>query len=313
MSLLSYMRESVECIESIYQKYATLRGKFSDSVLYCFFEGKDDPKYYQSRIEKFTCKEIIDFPCGSRDNVYKLHGMIDNKKSMHKNTLYFTDRDFNTNIIIKDKDIYSTPGYAIENFYILDSVFEKIIKYELRISKFSDEKDDIEDFAKLMDYYKTEKEKFIESTKYLNAWYALQMNRSIHMKEKDRPKLGKLKEIDKSEYPYYSIDRLKELTENYINVTEEDINKKVDELIENPEYNFRGKYYIYFLYKVLDYVFSESNKPSGFLNKKRKVSLGLSIKSIISTFCQYAITPECLDEYLKYKIVDSTESQLEVG
>lgn len=312
MSLLSYMSESVNCIESTYQKYATLRGQFSDRALYCFFEGKDDPKYYISRIEKFTCKEIIDFPCGSRDNVYKLHGMIDSKKSTHKNTLYFTDRDFNMNII-KDEDIYSTPGYAIENFYVLDSVFEKIIKYELGISKFSHEKEDKEDFHRLMEYYKTEKEKFVESTKYLNAWYALQLNRSIHIKGKDRPKLNKLKEIKESDYPYDSIDRLKELTDDYVSLTEEDINKKVDELIKNPEYNFRGKYYIYFLCKVFNYVFSESNKPSGFLNKKRKVSVGVASKSIISTFCQYASTPECLEKYLKYKIEDITGSQLEVG
>lgn len=312
MSLLSYMKESVECVESIYQKYATNRGKYSDRVFYCFFEGKDDPKYYISRIEKFTNKEIIEYTCGSRDNVYKLHGMIDSRKSTHKNTLYFTDRDFNTNIV-KDEDIYSTPSYAIENFYILDSVFEKIIKYELGISKFSCEKDDIEDFNKLMEYYKSEKEKFIESTKYLNAWYALQVNKSIYREEKYRPKLNKLKEIKELYYPYNSIDKLKELTENYISVSEEDINKKIKELVIDPEYNFRGKYYIYFLCKTLNYVFEESNKPSGFLSKKRKVSLGVSSKSIISTFCQYAVTPECLTKYLKYKIDNIAESQLEVG
>jgi len=312
MSLLNYMKESMNCIESTYQKYATNRGKFSDKVLYCFFEGKDDPKYYINRIEKFTSKEIISYPCGKRDNVYKVHGMIESKKSTHNNTLYFTDRDFNINII-KNEDIYSTPCYAIENFYILDSVFEKIINYELGISKFSYEKEDIEDFKKLMEYYKSEKGKFIESTKYLNAWYALQINKSRLIEEKCRPKLDKLKEIKESYYPYNNIETLEGLTKNYVKVTKEEIDKTINELIKNPEYNFRGKYYIYFLCKVLNYVFSESNKPSGFLSKKRKVSLGIASNSIISTFCQYAATPTCLDEYLKYKIQENIQNQLEVG
>lgn len=312
MQLLSYMNESVDCVETLYQRYATQRGKFSQKAIYCFFEGKDDPKYYTNRIERFTTKDIITYPCNGRDNVYRLHGMIESRKFKNTNNLYFTDKDFNYDIL-EESDIYSTPGYAIENFYILDSVFEKIIKYELGIDKFSVEKEDKEDFFKLMKYYTSEKEKFIQDTKYLNAWYSIQINQGKLIEKNNRPDLSKLKEIKESEYPYSDIDRLKELTKNYVDVTLEEIENEVNKLIINAEYNFRGKYYLHFLVKILNNIFSESNKPSGFLSKKRRVSLGISSKSLISTFCQYANTPECLLNYLENKLKQANHGELCAG
>ncbi|MFR1315376.1 MAG: DUF4435 domain-containing protein, partial [Clostridium perfringens] len=225
----------------------------------------------------------------------------DKECTTHKNTLYFIDKDFHINSF-QNINIYLTPCYSIENFYILDKAFEHILRYELKINKYSDKEDDKKDFNTLMEYYKKEKEKFIENTKYLNAWYSLQTRKSIGMQRKDMPKLYKLKEIDFSEYPYNNIERLKELTINYIDITNEEIEIEVSRLMKNPDYNFRGKYFIAFLCKILNFIFEESNKPNKLSIKKRRVVTQVSEKNILSSFCQHALTTSCLQNYLNSKL-----------
>lgn len=172
----------------------------------------------------------------------------------------------------------------------------------MNINKYSDKEDDKKDFDTLMEYYKKEKEEFIENTKYLNAWYSLQTRKSVGMQKEDMPKLYNLKEIDYSEYPYNNIERLKELTINYIDVTHEEIETEVSRLMKNPDYNFRGKYFINFLCKILNFIFTESNKPNKLDIKKRNVVTQVSDKNILSSFCQHALTTSCLQRYLNSKL-----------
>ncbi|MDM0594389.1 DUF4435 domain-containing protein [Clostridium perfringens] len=300
MGLLDYMNKSIDCIESKYQRYILLRGQFSDQAIFCFYEGEDDLTYYTSRINALISnKEIVDIECNGRENVLILYNKIDKECTTHKNTLYFIDKDFHINSF-QNINIYLTPCYSIENFYILDKAFEHILRYELKINKYSDKEDDKKDFNTLMEYYK--KEKFIENTKYLNAWYSLQTRKSIGMQRKDMPKLYKLKEIDFSEYPYNNIERLKELTINYIDITNEEIEIEVSRLMKNPDYNFRGKYFIAFLCKILNFIFEESNKPNKLSIKKRRVVTQVSEKNILSSFCQHALTTSCLQNYLNSKL-----------
>ncbi|MDM0581959.1 DUF4435 domain-containing protein [Clostridium perfringens] len=302
MGLLDYMNKSIDCIESKYQRYILLRGQFSDQAIFCFYEGEDDLTYYTSRINALISnKEIVDIECNGRENVLILYNKIDKECTTHKNTLYFIDKDFHINSF-QNINIYLTPCYSIENFYILDKAFEHILRYELKINEYSDKEDDKKDFNTLMEYYKKEKEKFIENTKYLNAWYSLQTRKSIGMQRKDMPKLYKLKEIDFSEYPYNNIERLKELTINYIDITNEEIEIEVSRLMKNPDYNFRGKYFIAFLCKILNFIFEESNKPNKLSIKKRRVVTQVSEKNILSSFCQHALTTSCLQNYLNSKL-----------
>ena len=302
MDLLDRMKRDSACLESKYNRYVLQRGMFEDNAIFCFYEGKDDPIYYTSRINTLISnKEIIDIECKGRENVLLLYNKIDEECTTHKNTLYFIDKDFHIDTL-KNINIYLTPCYSIENFYILDKAFESILRYELNINKYSDKEDDKKDFDTLIEYYKKEKEEFIENTKYLNAWYSLQTRKSVGMQKEDMPKLYNLKEIDYSEYPYNNIERLKELTINYIDVTHEEIETEVSRLMKNPDYNFRGKYFINFLCKILNFIFTESNKPNKLDIKKRNVVTQVSDKNILSSFCQHALTTSCLQRYLNSKL-----------
>lgn len=159
-----------------------------------------------------------------------------------------------------------------------------------------------------MRFFTVQKNNFISKTVLLNVWYSLQKNKSKYKEIK--PDLSKIKSVKNIKHPI-SIEELKELTPNYINVSLSEINNERDRLMENPEYNFRGKYYEEFLYKLLDSVITDSNKPKVLFSKRRKVNLNIGKDNIISLLSQYADIPICLIEYLSKRIkINNLESKI---
>lgn len=298
---LEYMKEATRSIEVKYQQYINLKAQYGNTKVYCFFEGKDDHNYYLPEIKHYTDKEIIDFVCESKDNVYYIHGKILENKSDDEYKLFFVDHDFDNDNIYHD-DIYCTPCYSIENFYMNKSFFEKFFRYELGIDKYSIDINDKEDYKNLIDLYERKKNKFIDDITPLNIWYCLQVNLG-KVKEKDlRPKLTKLKEIEMNNIPK-NIEELKSLTINYIEVTDQALNKARQILLQNPEYKFRGKYLKLFIAKFLSEVVTESNRPTDILSKRRKVRDNISKDYIIADYQKYAEIPQNLKEYLNIQLI----------
>lgn len=133
----------------------------------------------------------------------------------------------------------------------------------------------------------------------LNTWYSLQKNKSIDGKNK--PDLTQLKKCTKLKLPL-SIEELKDLTPNYIDVNEIEVQNELKRLMENPIMNFRGKYYEEFLTDIINKIISDSNKPEHIFSKRRKVNLQIGKDNIISILSQYADTPSCLKEYIYRKL-----------
>ena len=64
------------------------------------------------------------------------------KHSVYYNApcLFFVDSDFDCNSDIIDfKDIYITPCYSIENLYLSDTTFERVLAAEFGLSDTTDE------------------------------------------------------------------------------------------------------------------------------------------------------------------------------
>ncbi|WP_274235925.1 DUF4435 domain-containing protein [Fusobacterium animalis] len=291
-NLIESMEQESECTEVIYQSYIASR---SQKEVFLFFEGKDDFKYYFSRISPYIgSKSYGKYCCNSKNNVVKLHDMISKKTSdKYKNkVLYFVDRDFDNNELIS-KDIYVTSLYSIENYYFTDNAIKNII---YGIMGISDEiSGDKEDFRIAFDILIKKREEIIEEIIYGNAWYSLQIKKSDD-KEKV-PNLSSIKEYDKIKN-LRKIIQLKELVPNAIELDEIEILNEIEEIREKPLEKIRGKYFLQSLSPFFKKIFQDIGKSQNreFFPRRRKIKFNLS--DLLNEFSCYAETPNELNEYI---------------
>ena len=292
-NLIESMEQESECTEVIYLSYIASR---SQKEVFLFFEGKDDFKYYFSRISPYLGnKSYGKYCCNSKNNVIKLHDMITKKTSnKYKNKLlYFIDRDFDRNESIS-KDIYVTSLYSIENYYFTDNAIKNII---YGIMGISDEiKEDIEDFTIAFNALIKKREEIIEEIIYGNAWYSLQIKK-LDDKEKV-PNLSSIKEYDKIKNLKKMI-QLKELVPNAIELNEIEIHNEIEEIRKKPLEKIRGKYFLQGLSPFFKKIFQDIGRSQNreFFPRRRRITFNLS--DLLNEFSCYAETPSELNEYIK--------------
>jgi len=299
VSLIEKLDKESECIEVLYQQYIQNRSKYE---VFIFFEGNDDYKYYHVRVDPFIIdKKNRHYVCEGKNNVISLHEMIETQtqKDEKEKLLYFVDRDFDKNDGLSD-DIYITPVYSIENFYISDKAFANIITGEMC---FSGELlgDDKTDFESALNYLKKSRDEIIESIIYVNAWYYLQ-KRKCNCNEK-YPKLHEIKDFKKIEGLNCS-EQLKKLVPNAIEVSVDEMNEVLNLIRSNPVKYIRGKYFEHAMPIFFKRIFQDSCKKKDriYFIKKRRVNMNIGTENMISVLSQYAETPGCLMEYLKLRL-----------
>ena len=316
--LLEEMEKSRKSPVAIYQDFALNFSKATD-VVFCFFEGQDDYKYYFSRIKKHTQKELADFDCNGKNNVLEVYKMLTLKYKDRCIMLFFIDRDFDEKCDCTD--IFETPTYAIENLYITDSVFKEILKAEFYLKEHCVNPNIAKDFTTCLSLFRHTKSKFIEETLLLNAWYLLQKTKSRKLAFKQKPNLSKLKDLRiiqmkitlNSISSNYNLEVLKNNTENFIEVTQDEVDKVIKYFNSiDVERFIRGKYLIDFNLKFILLLLEDVNKKNQYLSCKRKISVSIG-KNIISELSQYAETPSCLDAYLIQRLQVVNEQKLNAG
>ncbi|MDJ0845476.1 DUF4435 domain-containing protein [Crocosphaera sp.] len=277
-------------------------------ALFCFFEGKDDSKYYGVRIDLIV-KPIEDyyFSCGKKSEVLRTYSLIADKEYYsNAKTAYFIDKDFDQSIYESlepnnANKIHETPCYSIENFYTSNYCFKRILRSEFNI-------DDIdENFDICLDLYKNRQKEFHEQVGLLNAYIACLLKNSETEKLYLDSKHNKLMkwfiiELDRIESNY----NLETLNQEFLPIntpSEQEINQQLNDLrSQNCQKSFRGKFEIEFLRKFLEKLKQEANKKQNeqrYFSKKLTVSLLLSSDNILSQLSQYAETPNCLVRYLE--------------
>lgn len=298
------MFEMGDSPEANFIKYCCRDKENMKDKVHCFCEGKDDYKYYISKISNYTIKNTVNYPCGSKEEVLKVYELITNgsKKINDVETLFFIDKDFDENTGIDD-NIYITPCYSIENFYVMDETIENFLTGEININPILEE----EEYEKAKAFYIEKRDEFIQKTALLNAWYSLQRRKSSTENYAD---LSAIKDVySRRLRKGITLEKLKSLTYNFIEVSEEELKVEKERLLEQPIYNFRGKYFEQFNYRILNEILTDSNEAIHIFSKKRHTNISLGKDNMVSILSQYAYTPPCLKKYLHNRLSNQTNSE----
>ena len=297
MSLVQQMENEMDCVEVIFHDYIQSKGHYK---IFFFFEGRDDFNFYWCRLSPYVVnkEKYKQYICQSKKNVFWLNRKINDStiKTSDEVICYFADNDFDKERALCD-EIYVTPTYSIENFYVTKNAIENMIIGALGFSGEMDN-DDEEDFNDAVEYLLQKRNDIIDSMIYANAWYSLQ-----HNKAKDSPSYPKLSAL--KEYHVISEitdkEKLKELVPGALDVSDEEINEEIQYLRENPVGRLRGKYFEQTMPKYIMTLFQDANKKKGrfLFRKRRKVVLNVSKDSMIYILTNYADVPADLFGYIR--------------
>ncbi|CAH0998012.1 hypothetical protein EMA8858_04147 [Emticicia aquatica] len=304
MELVDKLRLEASSGHVAYTEFILKLKRRTDS-LFCFFEGKDDFKYYGVRIQSATKKDFESIVCEGKENVISVKRLIDSKKEYKKVlTSYFIDQDYES--AIKIKKVYCLPSYSIENQYCNKYVLQKILKHEFSIE------DDDKDYETVQNLFVELQTKFHRETLFLNSWLACQSD-----KRKDNGIQNYL-HIDSTVGSLFtniinqnlefvldlecinSIEKLKSYFPHSTSISEEELNNKIIFFEKrNKEIEFRGKFELRLFISFLDRLKSEiCKKQSTVFEKKHKCSLRFEYATFLTNLSIYANTPKCLLEYL---------------
>ena len=310
--LLNELKISAESGHVAYANFVRVYSKTKPNMVYCFFEGDEDKKYYGTRITIKYEKEFQDFTCGGRDLVLKAKELINNRNEYNKaKALFFIDKDYTDDKI--ENELYVTPCYSIENFYSTEETLKKLLQNEFSMSR-SDE-----NFIKIVKLYTESLDSYHNKLLFLNAWLSCQHDIRINTKSNTRLNVNEvLKKYFKINENMFDtnlnlklniFDDLenKEILENtlFVNAPKisDDLLFKKLLLFNSNDFSkacmFRGKFelkfFIDFLKRLKEEVTIKNTKIS---TKKYKCALSFKIEDSISILAQYSSTPNCLIQFL---------------
>ncbi|MBS1774353.1 MAG: DUF4435 domain-containing protein [Bacteroidetes bacterium] len=304
-SLLDTLKEAKGNSVVAYTEFILKYSKDNGQMIHCFFEGNDDFKYYQSRIEgNAPAFRIMDYICQGKDKVIGVYTLIKNQEAYRNaRTAFFIDKDFdpqNTN-----NDFYETPYHSVENFYTDSDTIRKILRIDFNIR----DEDDIESCLRVFDRLFNE---FNLKVLNVNSWlacYADKRNNGMAMGRlninnavkdvitkvvlPDLSSIIPLEEVQTKE----GIDALF----NNNDITEEEYSIKVNHFsqVDMPKV-FRGKIAIKFLVNFLDRFKTQiGNRDQTICKKHYSCKLRFEDSTIMTQLNSYALTTECLRVYIQ--------------
>ena len=277
-----------------------------DTNLICVFEG-NDAAFYGARIDivfpDFLRKSLS---CRSKKKVLDLRDSISKNLELQKaKIIYFVDKDFEERI--EGANLYCTPTYSIENLYVNENVFRKVLTDELGLCAFEDAR--LVD--RLIDWYARIESEADTALLALNAWIMVRVEES-----KTNPavrlnlnnyEIDEFISIDSESviknYDLPHLDAIFSIDEEIDEVDFQTCSERLDSL--NPRQQCRGKYRLQFFRKILLLVIKDAASGEGlFEGRVVRSKLSLSKNQVVSELSQYADTPGCLMDFLKgYRLV----------
>ncbi|WP_163121934.1 DUF4435 domain-containing protein [Acinetobacter portensis] len=302
---MSRVHNMAQARDNISVKYHEFMRICSNNKLPIFFEGEDE-KYYSIRLDNLMNVEWVGINCGGKKKVISLRDKIRISEAYHdKKSLFFIDSDFDQNEEIKKlTDVYLTPCYSVENLYISDSAFIKILRSEFNISEY-DESPDC--YLRAIQCFKDRKREFLEAITDFNSLihYLRMKEASGELKTKlnlNNIDIDKLVSISLTEVKkIYSLEKYRELFPELPEDFEINLDISESYLIRgNSEMIFRGKQNLDFFRTFILLLRQDRGKKSDrevFL-ESGKIKLQLTKANTLSELSQYADTPHCLKEFL---------------
>ena len=310
-------QESLKEPSVVWERY-TRDAKANPNRYFVFYEGKDR-QYYDCRIRNFT-KNYNAYEVGSKSKVEEIVDKFTHEEGYKlKNKLFIIDKDYEKRRL--DSNVYMTPKYAVENFYVSQTAIERILKTHFGINE------DDQEFSIVLDYFNKRYKEFIQHLTDMNLWaiccqvnkvkidfdlLGLKNNADNIVKIKHEKLELLVKDISFNYFERMYEEKLKEKSEiwgekngrdytadlchfldkkEYIRST---FDNAVEEYRSCIEYYFRGKQLLWFL---KEFILSVVSKNGGIL----KNQFLIDDKNIMTVFTNCADTPECLNDYLKRK------------
>ncbi|MBZ7998552.1 DUF4435 domain-containing protein [Campylobacter canadensis] len=275
----------------IFQEIIANKSKVDIFVL---LEGDDDIKYYSQIINNMLIdynsgdtKNIRYYICKGKKDVLSLVEKIQKSTGLdlNKRIMSFVDRDFDYELNLEHT--YITESYSIENYYFSNQAINKTVKYLLKID---DSEFDSKRIKNMVGKIIKERDKALEDIVFINAVYCLQMSKSLPSDPK--PNLSKVKEY--SQITKIKQDEIKDYIENYVDISNDEINLLIEHMKKNLVYEIRGKYILSLMKKKYEVFFDAFNK-----DKSRSGSIDiLLLQNIIVSFASCADKPKKLINYI---------------
>lgn len=288
--------------------YAEFIANYKDDerILHCFFEGKDDFKYYHIRIKSHAPNYFVEnYVCEGKENVITVCELIKGKPEYARaKTGFFIDTDFDPPIA--NADIYETTVYSFENFYVNNSTIDELLRTEFHIQDRDDRKKCVQLYEQLLN-------EFNSAILPLNAWLACyadkrnsgSVNQRLNIDETIKHILCEyllstnleLKALDEID----SFEKIEQIFGNLEDVSNADFTSKIGVYRgANQGEVFRGKFLIKFVNDFLmRFQAHVSKKDQKVCSRRYRCSLQFTRKTIVTLLSTHARTPDNLITYIK--------------
>lgn len=319
------MEEMVEDDSVIFREFMRVFRGNEERFIF-FLEGVDDLDYYYQSFDKYIWarkEKWMELICHGRKNVINLISSLkQHSKLQYSNALCFgfIDKDYyevHNNKFVDD--IYVTPVYSIENFYVSSKFMGKVLERKFYLNE-----NENDDFNTCLNNYLMRKHEFVDKIKDLDCY--LRCNRIMFEDKKINSKINARNinlannitvGLDKVTFKVGSLDMLGKVVEDF----DEDSLRKAEEFYRDKSHSelallIRGKFMFYFIHHYLhrlridnlqakptlfpdSYKKSKLKKPEKIPFKKTNISVNVERQDIISDLSMLSDIPECLVEFLR--------------
>lgn len=295
-SLLDEMRKGKEEASSVFMEFTSKRTSHADYA-FCFYEGEDG-KYYDHRIRSIIGNDFFHIKAGNKKKVLRTMELIKSKSEYQEvNTMFFVDRDMGFDMEeYKEKDVYVTPCYSIENLYVNEDSFGMILETEFGLNV--DDADYITYKQKFVKMYHD----FCELMLEFNALVLIRKEKELDcekvniqkIKTTDLVNIDIISGVTKGSKYSTVIDKLKA----ELNTNDEEISLAKLRLLEYGEKTniFRGKNQFDFMTKFIEQLCNRKTELFTLVPTSINISPN---QNRLSTYSMYAQTPKCLELFLQ--------------
>ena len=305
MDRVSIMQEHGNSYSVKFLELTRIYSKNKDNII-CLFEGQDE-KYFSSRIDFRVGKDCwFGINSGGRKPVLDLHKAVSSHPIYNRaNYFCFIDHDFQDWFENPDPDrIYITNGYSIENYYVTEACFKKVLSSEFGITEFNEHK---VDYEKCIKKFNSRLEEFNSLIYLFNCW--IKAHRIMEYKN-EAPKSLNIQNIKLTTLVDISLDKVTKKYEDKPEAVFKDyedlqlcstaLNEAKDSFkAKNLSLYFRGKQQLeFFRLFIMKLKEDKGSKNPAVFSAKGRVTLNLSKDNCISELSQYADTPNCLALFL---------------
>lgn len=172
MNMLDIHLEALENKVGCYHEFLSRYSK-TNTIVYGFVEGKEDPSFYKGFIENSIpdgwTAEL--WAAGNKKQVYRIFTDLDWRRFPKKRICFFVDRDLSDLIpdnVGKDINIYITDGYSIENDIVSGATFQRVLTEVCGYGSIPHDEIDT-----VCDLFEQQLDIFLESMVVVMAWILL--------------------------------------------------------------------------------------------------------------------------------------------